>query len=172
MDDIILSSKFEKAIRNGDIGEIKLLTKDESCDVNQIIGNEQDEEGYLDNERPLSLSLQNIKSENDKWFQISQLLLEHKNVDVNARCGKTEWCTVLGTLCGTKCDSTLGVEMLLEDSRTDVNGGQYTPLFLALSMIGAEDDYFYKIAFLLFDKKDIDVNHRCGQSSSTLRALI
>ena len=103
MDDIIVRSKFEKAIREGNIGEVKLLTKDESCDVNQIIGNEQDEEGYLDNERPLSLSLQNIKSENDKWFQISQLLLEHKNIDVNAKCGKTESCTVLGLLCGNKC---------------------------------------------------------------------
>ena len=97
------------------------MTKYLFCDVNEDIGRKKDGFGNIVTERPLAVSLQNIQSKNDKSFQISRLLLEHEDINVNAKCGLMDHYTVLGLLCDTQCESTLGVRMLLEDRRTDVN---------------------------------------------------
>ena len=135
-------TEFEQTIRQCSVKDVKRLLKDKLCDVNQI------EKDF----RPLSFSLQNIKSKNDEWFQISRMLLNHKNIDVNAEC-QTAWSpfttTLLGHVCGTKCESTLGVRMLLEDPRTDVNKGRQTPLYCALMNVQSEGDYFHQVAKLL-----------------------
>ena len=70
-------TEFEKAIREGNIENVKRLTRDDSCDVNQNIGHEKDLFGKKTTERPLYVSLRNIKSKEDEWFQMSELLLEH-----------------------------------------------------------------------------------------------
>ena len=71
--------------------------------------------------------------------------------------------TVLGSLCRTQCETTYGVKLLLEDSRTDVNKGQraLTPLCCALKNIAEENDYFYQVAQLLLNHKNIDINAKC-----------
>ena len=84
MDEFEISG-FEESIQEGNVE--KFIRLSESCDVNQNFGHKRDEYGYSIYEKPLSVSLQNIKSENDEWFQISQLLLDHRNIDVNAECG-------------------------------------------------------------------------------------
>ena len=125
---------FENAIREGNVEKVALLIKDKRCDVNQNIEHESDEDLDEIKERPLSVSTRNIKSENDKWFKISQLLLQHKSIDVNAECGSISKYakTTLGMLCDVKCETTLGVRMLLKDSRADVNKGSHSPLYCAL----------------------------------------
>ena len=132
-------SELEEAIHAGNVQKVRILIGDETYDVNQKIG-------YEKYERPLSLSLQNIKSENDECFQISRIILEHKRIDVNARCGSMLECTVLGFMCITQCESTLGVKLLLEDRRTDIKGGWHTPLYCALRNIKNKGDYYYKAA--------------------------
>ena len=113
------------------------------------------------------VSLQNIKSKNDNWFLLSQLLLEHKNIDVNAECGSVRgyMSHILSSICKTQCESTFGVELLLEDSRTDVNIGLNTPLYCALSNVETKDDYFYQVAKLL-------LNHTTIKSILTLGILV
>ena len=99
------------------------------------------------------------------------MVIHHKNIDVNARCQKLKdnctniEMTVLGYVCDTQCDSTLGVKMLLEDKRTDVNKihkTDNTPLFYALHKIEAKDDYFYQVAKMLLNHHNIDVNVKCS----------
>ena len=173
---------LKQAIQSCNVEEIKRLVEDENCDVNQNLWHETDWRGKRLTERPLSFSLENIKSENDDWFKISRMLLDHKNIDVNAECrityfnvathttkvfGRTERdiiaiSTILGYVCNTKCESALGVKMLLEDPRTDVNkGGPQTSLYCALRNVQNEGDYFHQIAELLLHHKNIDVNADC-----------
>ena len=57
MDDIIERSEFEKAIREGNIENVKFLTKGESFVINQNIGHKKDVCGDVIFERPLSVSL-------------------------------------------------------------------------------------------------------------------
>ena len=135
---------LKKAILDGDLEGIKrCLMKDKNSDVNQNIGLALDWQGDYVKETPLSASLQKIKSENDEWFQVSRMLLQHKNIDVNTECGKEQNCTILAWLCRHQSESTLGVQMLLEDRRTDVNRGNYTPLYHALKRIEMDNDYFH-----------------------------
>ena len=91
----------------------------------------------------LSFSLRNIQSENDKWHKISKLILEKKDIDVNAHWKQSDH-TTLSYLCSTKSKSTIGVRILLEDSRTCVNVGENNPLYEALSKIEYHDDYWIK----------------------------
>ena len=150
--------KLILAIRNGDVQEFKRLMEDETCDVNKLMYRVINKDGLVIRETPLLVSLQGIKSENDEWFQISQMLLEHGNIDVNAECGYFKLYNVLSSLCGIQCESTIGVRMLLEDSRTDVNKGPNTPLFCAVKNIARKDDYFHECAKLLLNHKDISIN--------------
>ena len=99
----MILSDLEQAIRSCNVEEVKRLIEDENRDVNQNFRHETDA-GDILFETPLSISLENIKSENDDWFTISQWLLDHKNIDVNAEC-KTAWTpfptALLGHVCGT-----------------------------------------------------------------------
>ena len=125
------TSDLELAIRSCNVKAVKCLIEDKDCDVNQNIGHKEDWNGKIIPERPLSFSLQNIKFKNDKWFKISRLLLKRKDIYVDAKCGLMDQYTVLGKLCNTQYESTFGVRMLLEHSRTDVSKGYYTPLYCA-----------------------------------------
>ena len=97
------------------------------------------------------------------------MLLQNKNIDVNAQycwhVQNDENTTVLAHLCEIACESTLGVKMLLWDSRTDVNKGTIPPLFYALQHIRKESDYFHLVAELLLHHKHIDVNAEFGDGT-------
>ena len=84
-------SDFQKAILKGNVEEVARLLENENCDVNQNVGQERNFMGHIIPERPLSISLKKITSENDEWFKISKLLIQHKNINLNARCGQQEW---------------------------------------------------------------------------------
>ena len=94
----------------------RIFTK-KGFDVNAIIGGKY----YIAIEKLLSVALQNIKFENDDWFIIGKKLLQCQNIDLNAECGDYGPKTILGILCNTLCESTIGVDLMLKDFRTDVN---------------------------------------------------
>ena len=90
--------------------QVDELLKTGKCDVNR--GGSYDIETL-----PLFDSLKNIKTKDDEFYQISKLLLDHKDIDVNirGRYGKT----ILEELCKTKCSTRLGVELLLSHKNID-----------------------------------------------------
>ena len=109
---------LEQAIQRFNVTEVKRLIEDRNCDVNGIISHIKNYGIQCIYGRPLSFSLQRIKSEKDEWFHISQMLLEHKNINVNASYQREGYMdkistTILGHVCGTRCESTIGVRTLL-----------------------------------------------------------
>ena len=95
------SSSFERfmtAVSNGNVCEVKELLETGKCDVNKC---DQDDYGNFDIETlPLFVSLINIKTKDDEFYQISKLLLAHKDIDVNITDGYRM--TILGRLCEKK----------------------------------------------------------------------
>ena len=64
-------------------------------------------------------------------------------------------------MCENQHKSALGVELLLNDKRIDVNKStnfNSTPLYSALRKVENKDDYFYNVAKILLGHKDIEVN--------------
>ena len=75
---------------SGNIDEVKRQFINEGRDVKGIIGRTRGEYAQRIKGRPLYVALRNIKKEKDEWFQISELLLQHKDIDVNEACGDNE----------------------------------------------------------------------------------
>ena len=74
----IENRNFRKYVANGDVKNVELMICGGYCDVNAG--------GYHNGEykRPLLIALKSIQEENDFFFQIAQMLLDCKDVDVNA----------------------------------------------------------------------------------------
>ena len=156
-------------MENGDVENVKLMI--DYCDVNAG--------GYHNGEykRPLLIAVKSIQEENDFFFQIAQMLLDCKDVDVNANVAKNEnTYTILEYICKKEQKTVLGVELLLNDHRTNVNKGHKPPLYRALKNVEREEDYFYKVAQMLLCHKNIDSNVKllsrmCTEKQNTFLSL-
>ena len=110
-------------------------------------------------------------------YKVCQMLLSHKHIDVNAsnlgndtalsRLAKdvNESSSGVNTrtldqMCANNQKCALGLELLLNDHRTEVNKGTIinNPLFNSLKNVESEGDYLYKVTQMLLRHKDIDVN--------------
>ena len=152
------SERLYKAICSGNFERVKFLIETNSQYVNCDIGRDKDD--YFHKvQTPLCLALSRISRKHDVFYKISKYLLKHPNIDVNARSGHRGLDTILGYLVDYEFETLLGIEILLNDGRVDVNsGGTYPPLYFALDSIEMVGDYFYKAAMLLFKHKRIEVN--------------
>ena len=146
------SINIPKYVIHGEFEKVKRLINGGCCDVNMNI----DHGG--NHERPLSIAIKSIKEENDNFFELSQFLLNCKDIHVNAK--NKDNLTLLGYMCSNEHPTILGVELLLNNHRTKVNARSQlcAPLLLTLRNVEIEDDYFYKITSLLLSHKDIHVN--------------
>ena len=117
---------------------VELLLKDLRINVNK---------GNLP---PSFHALTNIESKEDYFYKVAQKLFTRTDVDVNMG--------VLDRLCRIERNTTLGVELLLNDHRIKINEGDFTPLFHSVSNVEREEDYFYKVTQMLLGHPDIDVN--------------
>ena len=113
-------------------------------------------------------SLTNIKTLNDEHYQISCLLLNEKDINVNR--GNSVH-TMLSRLCEEKHRSIHGVELLLRHKNIDVNKGLRPPLGFACQNIEKEGDYFHQVTTLLLQHPKINVNLAFDHYSSFLSAL-
>ena len=160
----VRKSNFPRDVINGDVEKVKRAISERYCDVDVEIYHE----GKI--ERPLSIAIKNIRSENDNFFQISQMLLNFKDVDINAKIYKHisynhrletvfKPLTIFQYMCIKEHITTLGVELLLNDYRTDPNDYSiYSPLYLALMQVETEGDYFYEVTKMILKHPGIDVN--------------
>ena len=80
---------FLKYVKNGNVEKVKRLIIHGNLDVNAEILYE----GKL--QRPLLTAIENIREKNDNFFNISCMLLDCKDVDVNINNSRT----MLGLIC-------------------------------------------------------------------------
>ena len=107
------------AIIDGDVNKLRtMLMSMTSEDVNKFM------EGELITE-PLFHALRDARVKGDNFHQMLKLLLDFENINLNEKGDGT----VLRSICIDGCQSTLGVEMLLQRQDIDVNKGD--PAFVA-----------------------------------------
>ena len=117
---------LKTAVENGNVSLVRELLEKGICDVNSCQKDPYNDDKNEIETLPLLAALKSITAENDNFYQIARLLLDHENIDVNME-GSIG--TILGNLCRIECLTTLGVELLLSHKDTDVNGGEYPPLY-------------------------------------------
>ena len=142
------NERFGIAVRRGYVSVVRILLKKHNCDVNQ-------ETSPSVKDKPLFIALSQICSQNDRYHDISKVLMMQTHTKIKAEEGRE---SILEMLCATKCKSVIGVQLLLQDNRVDVNAGHYTPLYQAAKNCKEEGDYFHTVAKLLLRHKRIDVN--------------
>ena len=98
---------------------LELILNDERCDVNAGLKN------------PLAEAIKNTESYNDYFYKATRLLLQHKNVNVNAEMAyKKE--SILQELCFRTLKSCVGVELLL--AHGDIHLYKGSPAYWAAHM--------------------------------------
>ena len=106
MDQEDIHERFKLAVESGNLSEVSKLLKSGKCDVNKRFKYGGDD--YFEN-FPLSFSLTKIKTLNDEHYQISCLLLNEKDINVNIG---NVFRTILSRLCEEKHPSLHGAGSL------------------------------------------------------------
>ena len=164
MNTIRCKNSLRLPLESGNAIAVRDLLNTGNCDVNEKFCRWDNVETI-----PLFVALSNIVKQHDPFYQISEMLLDHNDIDVNK---EQIFCTILGRLCETQCASTLGIELLLRHKDIAVNKGVVPGLYNSCKKVKQEADYFYKVTQLLLQRPDIDVNVQCcGASYSLLREL-
>lgn len=144
---------------------IKLLLKDERCDVNlaDVTGS-----------TALMLALCRIQMESDVYTQSAQMLLQHKAIAVN-QCDEDEKTALHATLAAILAGlttSTAGVRLVLQHQNCDVNAltdDGVSALMLAVLHVTSADDIFADVTRqlladprVLVNKQNDDLTRKCA----------
>ena len=166
MNEDINVERLQKAIERGIVCEVKELLEAGNCDVNQCKKSKYDRD--VIRTLPLFVLLSSIQTKDDEFYQISNIFLSTKHIDVNKGEGEL---TILGQFCDAECSTTLGAEFLLRHKDIDVNKGWRPALHYACENIKEKEDYFHKVTKLLLQHIDIDVNATYGGYASILSTI-
>ena len=140
----------------------QLLLSDERCDINI-----QDFVGRT----ALIETVTKVKHHDDKHAKIMRLLLDHPRIDVSI---EGWFCTALQEGCSTH-DAHVGVQLLLDDARCDVNlqnvSGE-TPLMMAAGWAQSLDKKHGKTIQILLQNSNTYINSLNPRNNDSALAIL
>ena len=125
---------------------VKLLLNDRRTDVN------------LGFKKPVFHAAKKTNKKGDYFYQVLLLLFNHSRIDLNAKCGFNN--SILASLIEMQLKSTIGIELLLSDSRCNIYKG--SPAYLSVKY--KKWDVFQ----LFLEHKEFKINKVCTFSNNQL----
>ena len=121
--DVLNPDALYVAAVSGDVESVSSILNGRKFDLNRLYNYCDIQNRVILSETLLLRVLSLVNSKYDQFYHISELLIRHPTMDVNAWINDGIGTTYLSEMCNRNFGSTLAIELLLSSNSIDVNQG-------------------------------------------------